>query len=612
MDMAEAKPTETRGVQQDGSVEKWSSWLIKDEKDLDGVSSGLRVEIERMGKRPSAMENATCLTDAYMRIEDLLRAGHTTDEEAAPWLIAISGRMQTLSEGAAKRLDIEAQTDAVAPILDAKELAREMAREQGLMTPQEYVEMYRRAEENYVPFEIMPGQEPRFWPILNNKERDQWIIRSTLAKAYSKKMNAISTEDLYMDKMKEFAVDLDKVALKELFGKGSMDGALPAAGIYSEIIGSPRFYKYGDKKYFETNKLEEPNLKNIFCKVMENEHIKNELVRDYGEEIVRRLEGMEAKLRESCPDSIYTVKQEAFPKLRESIRYWLTTKGRNLLLTEAEMENRDEFFQDKEKAFLVLQTRARDAEHVGWEFTFVTSQLEHFDSREYRPAGTKRHKPSNFWTLFQWMVMHPQERFEAKIIRQQNGVIEAKEEWAALGTWAVRNATSGSWTVSLPNGKRAVRFPRILPDVIMRDALHPQRFKDGRGEDSCLFAKFTEVGRKVLFEERLPHRSELEGVIDWNKVDEAPFVPFNYDEMRWADVILSVFKKGAGSKINFGDIGEAARNLRLSRDAREKLVIAYYGANPNSVELKPMYDPIAWNAKQYGLKRDYPNFFLER
>lgn len=612
MDMPEAKPTETRGTQQDGSIEKWSSWLIKDEKGLDSVSSGLRVEIERMGERPSAMENTASLTDAYMRIEDLLRTGHTTDEEAAPWLIAISRRVQTLSEEAAKRSNTEIQTSITAPILDAKELAREMAREQGLMTPQEYIEMYRRAEESYVPFEIMPGQEPRFWPILNSKERDQWIIRSTLAKAYFKKMSATSTEDLYMDKMKEFAVDLDKVALKELFGKSGMDGALPVAGIYSEIIGSPRFYKYGDKKYFETNKLEEPNLKNVFCKAMENKHIKNELVKDYGEEIVRRLEETEAKLRESCPDSIYTVKQEAFPKLRESIRYWLVTKGRNLLLTEAEMENREEFFRDKEKVFLVLQTRARDAEHVGWEFTFITSQLEHFDSRVYRPVGTGRHAPSNFWTLFQWMVMHPQERFEQKIIRQQNGVIEAKEEWAALGTWAVRNATNGSWTVLLSNGRRVVRFPRILPDVIMRDALHPQRFKDGRGEDSCLFAGLEKVGRKVLFDEQLPSRTELESEIKWEDVSEAPFVPYNYDEMRWADVILNVFKKGQSSKINLADLGEAARNLRISNQDREKLLVAYFGANPTSSDLRPKESWVSWQLKKAAVKEYYPNLFLER
>lgn len=507
---------------------------------------------------------------------------------------------------------------SVNPPMDPGEFARAMAEAQGIMTPRQYLEAYRTAENFYVPFKIDPGSEPRFWPILTEKQKDQWLVRSILITAYYKKSIATGTDKLYMDEMRELAVDLNKRSLRILFGKNGMDGALPVAGIYSTIIGDKNFYRYEDLKSYEgldekTRKKNQQkyNLKNILCKVLENKKTHSDLVSDYGVENVHQLETLEKTLRGACPESIYQCNQDSHRSLREAVSYWLLTKGRNLLLTEDERRNRNNFFKDKNKAYEILKERAEDAEHVGWEFTFITSQLEHFDSRAYRPSGTKRFSPSNFWTLFQWMAMHPQERFEQKIVRSTDNGPQAKEEWAALGTWALYNASSGNWSVN-QNGKTRVVFPKILPDVVIRDALHPSRFQDGRGEDGSLFTSFNSIGNKVLFQTNTTTRREIEEVIEWDKMNDAPFVPYNYDEMRWADVVLQVFKKGKESKVSLVDLGEAVRNLRLTEEQRMNLLVAYFGAHQKSYTLKPIDNFIDWKLRVKSVKELFPNFFLNR
>lgn len=488
--------------------------------------------------------------------------------------------------------------------MDAGEFARAMAREQGLMTPQEYLETYRRAEDFYVPFDIRPGAEPRFWPILTDEKKDQWIVRSTLITAYAKKANATGTENLYLDNFRELGVELNRRALRILFGKNGMDGALPAAGIYTTIIGDENFYKYDEKH------INAYNLKSILCNT--TAHDLSGLIQDYGGERARLLQEQERLLYEKCPESIFLSNQDSHRSLRESIRFWLVTKGRNLLLTEKELNHKEDFFRDGEEAFKILEERAADAEHVAWEFTFDTSQLEHFDSRAYRPAGSKRLAPSNFWNLYQWMAMHPQERFEQKIARKdfQGNVVEPKEEWAALGTWALNNVIKGRWTET-KDGKPSIKFPEILPDVVIRDALHPSRYQENNpdAESESLFTAFNKIGNEALFNDGVS-RTRLEGVIDWDKMGDAPFINFNYDEMRWADVVLKVFKKGQGSEVDLAALGEAARNLNFSKKERLNLLIAFFGASPKADYLRPVDNPITWNGVLTGIKRDYPNFFI--
>ena len=527
--------------------------------------------------------------------------------------------------------------------LDAREFAGALALEQGIMKPSEYLEIYRRAEEEYykVPIVIAPGSEPRFWPIISEKERKEWYVRATLSTICYKKSNATGTDKLYMDEMKELAVSLNKSALKTIFAK---EGVLPTVGIYAEIIGGEKFLRYKDKR--------NQSLKDVFCTTISNKGTEKALVRDYGEANVRRLKELQTRLYAGCPDSIYphnddpkkhgwgtNINQESFRVMKESVRFWLVTKGRDLLLTREELNNRDEFFRDKDKVLETLWIRARDAEQIGWNFAYATSWLEHFDSRAYRPEGTKRHGPSEYWCLFQWIPMHIQERWEQKIVRGgQGGEPDLKEEWAgSLGTWATWNVSQGNWPVrEIPitdeNGRvirgksiKKVEFPRILPDVIFKDALHPSIYERERLEgadlrrkeqeekrgERPLFDTVREIGEMVLFNTANANRGELEGGIDWTGMSDAPFVPFIYDEMRWADVITNVFKKGAESKLHFDDIGEAMRNLRIPIEDRKKLIIIFFGVKAKSRELRTGYDKLAWTGMMRYLLKDYPNLLTE-
>lgn len=466
----------------------------------------------------------------------------------------------------------------------------------GQLSPREYLKQYVTAED-YVsaPISIVPGGEPKFWPILNEKERKEWYVRSTLITAAYKKKNAGSTDKLYMAEMNEFAVDLNKNALQTIFAKG---GVLPAISVYTTLIGDPEFYK------------EEKHPKDVLLD-LSNEDISG-LKYDYGDEIVTTLIEEKSVLEKDFPKSIFIREEQDFRKIRDAIRFWLITKGRDFLLEDAELADKEGFFKNTENAAEILKSRARDAEQIGWNFVFLTSLIEHFDSREYRPEGSKRVGPHTYWNLFQWMVMHPQERFEQKIIRYQDGEPQAKEEWAALGTWALKNATSDNWTV-LENGERKVRFPKILPDTIIYSALHPAKYEETKKADKGIgFDVLNNLGRKVLFETNDIGGEEISKTINWEEVSDAPFVSFIFDEMRWSDVVFQVFKKGEGSKIGLADFGEAVRNLRLDKKSKDNLLIAYYGANASSSELKPKMGMISWIAQKSALKEYFPNLFLEK
>lgn len=537
-------------------------------------------------------------------------------------------------------------------------LAQEIARAQGLLSPEQYLQDYRDAEEFLkAPFQIVPGAEPRFWVILDKKEKEEWVVRSTLVIAAYKKSVASGADKLYMDEMRELAVDLNKRALKVLFGSRpaivddvtekpkmgtdgkierrvefeGVDGVLPVTGIYCTLIGDPKFLSHKEK--------DDLSIKDVLCRVVRGDNsLQKALSADYGDTALDKLKNEEKDLYEGCPDSMYhhdkswgtDISQESFYILRKSVRHWMLTKGRDLLLTDSEIAHRDEFFlvgenqrfKSKTEVLEELESRARDAEQIAWNFVYSTSVLESFDTREYRPEGTKRHPPSSFWTLFQWVAMHPQERFEAKIARGD----EAKEEWSALGTWGIYNLSQRRFDVTV-DGETKVKLPenlRVLPDTLIRSALHPSmhegavrtgsktEFSNPRAENGSFFETFNKVGNDVLFDTENTKRDELESRINWQSISDSPFVPFIYDEMRWADVLVNCFKKGEGAKIGLPDVAEAMRNLRLTSEQREKLLMVYYGVNATSPNLTPKENALAWAMKKSALREYYPNLFLEK
>lgn len=512
----------------------------------------------------------------------------------------------------------------------ARELAREMAAEQGIVSPYNSLKEAVDGEEFLKTAQrIVPGQEPRFWVVLDNKEKDEWVVRSTLWIIAVKKSAAFSSDKLCMAEMHDLAVDLNKWALQVLWGEvrnGELvsegkDGVLPATGIYTTIIGDPKFLNYKDRNdlslkqvFFDGFRLDDQSLQD-----------------DYGSKGLQKLTDMAKTLRAGCPDSFYphskdygtTIDAEGFKTLRKSIRFWLTTQGRDLLLTEDEKANRESFFENKSEALETLEFRAREAEVIAWNFVYAQGLLETFDTREYRPEGTKRHGPSAYWSLALWTVMHLQERFEQKVIRGNNSTeMEAKEEWANnLGTWALANYEKGTWTKVDAAGNETIEIPKVLPDVLFRSGLFNKflyesgREPDGRPstrmDNDSLFTLLNGIGNDVLFNTANISRQNLVARIPWNKISDTPFVSYIWDEIRWGNVIEQIFKKGQKADADLRDFGEATRNLRLSKETREKMLMIYYGIDVNSSKIKPKEGWLNWQFTKRGLKEFFPNLFLK-
>lgn len=505
----------------------------------------------------------------------------------------------------------------------AHELAREMAEAQGLQTPEKYLQDALDTEEYLkTAFMIVPGQEPRFWPILTEPQKAEWQVRATLIIAAYKKQNADSTEKLYMGERKEMAVDLSKLAQQRIFRK---PGVLATVGMYSTVIGDPKFLKYKDKT--------DISLKDVFCDQLTTDKVLvTSLKKDYGDKVFNDLLAKEDELYEGCADSFYphhkswgtTMDEKAFRETRKSVRHWLLTKGRDLLLSEYELVNRKEFFnskfKSKEELFREMSHRAREAEQIAWNYVYISDLIENFDSRDYRPEGTGRLFPCSWWQLFQWVPMHPQQRFEAKIKRsdpQDKNNLIAKEDWSALGTWGVANISRGGFR----DKKGKFRMPeelKVLPDTLIRSPLLPQKYEKGKDENKSLFAVFNSIGNDLLINDISTARNdELFNRIVWEGEDgmsDSPFVPYVYDEMRWADVVTNVFKKGGvkESRVSEKDLSEAVYNLKLTRKQREKLLIVYLDkADPNSSELKQSVGSWRWGDRVRLFLDDYPNYYLD-
>lgn len=555
-------------------------------------------------------------------------------------------------------MPIEPEIQPTQPLLDENNielftdmLARKTAREQGLLSPYAYMLEAVDGEEFLKTAQrIVPGQEPRFWAMLDDKEKDEWMVRSSIWIIAVKKSQSFASEELMMDKMHDLAVDMNKWSHQVLWGqvedgeiiKEGKAGVLPATGIYTHIISDERFRDWmGEYDQIDSRGVMHPglyeadgspsdfNLKTVFFNGYYN--IEPGLRADYGAQGVSKLRDQAQFLVEACPDSFYphdkswgkSIDAEGFKAIRASLRFWLTTQGRDLLLSKDELDNRMEFFADKERALAIIEFRAREAEIIAWNYVYSLGMLETFDSRAFRPEGTKRHGPSSFWSLSLWTCMHLQERFEQKVLRKDDyDNPEGKEEWAGnLGTWALNNYDKGSWTTH-SGGKTVVSIPRILPDVIFRGAMFNNYvYQSGRGNDgvpltdkdgSAMFGPLNKIGREVLANPAGKSRFEIAAEINWNKMSDTPYVSYVWDELRWANIIEKCFKKGEASEVNLKDFGEAVRNLRFSREVREKLLMIYDGLDVNSPRLQPKEGLLVWKTLTLKSHKEYfPNLFLE-
>lgn len=381
----------------------WAKWLVESTKEYNAIADPeLKELVANLARKPDSFIDTTYLRNSFQKIEELRDSGKIGDAEEAKWGLRIAERAEAVQYGEERR-------KAVA-----------LAEAQGIVGPEKAVEEFRDAEEYLRPNTVIsPGNEPRFWVLLNEEEKKQTYVRSTLMIIGYKKELAPGTDKLYMDEMRELPVDLDKEAMKVIFKK---EGVLAATGIYSTIIGDPKFLAYKDK--FDTSLktvfcsvvTEDPNIakykkdqKKIFPKESDEvrekkekwnerarklkqfyssdkrENIKAGLKKDYGNDILTRdieigsdnkvfevkthkgLEGLEKELRDGTPDSFYrhdasygtSIDRASLKVLKKAIRYWLVTEGRDLLLSDEEKKDRERFFGNKKSQFPSVEEKNR-------------------------------------------------------------------------------------------------------------------------------------------------------------------------------------------------------------------------------------------------------------
>lgn len=369
---------------------EWARWIVPDITEYNSIPKTkkyreLRELIAKVAGYRDSVADEKFLHESFAKIEELFFDGKISAAEEALWGERINSRDEYVRE--------------VVSHLKAADLAEA----QGIVGPQWALEEFRDGEEYLRPNSVIsPGNEPRYWVLYKDDEgrKKQFYVRSTLAIIGYKKGLAPGTKELYMDELRELPVDLDKEAMKVMF---KMEGALAATGIYSTIIGDPKFLAH-ESKY-------DTSLKTVFCSVITKDpnvdKYKKEIVeikpddekevieyknklekkrekleqfysadhrkktiaglkKDYGDDILTRgieitsenkvfdvktyegLEGLEKELREGTPDSMYKHKKgygtiidrASFKVLKKAVRYWLITEGRDLLLTDEEKKVR--------------------------------------------------------------------------------------------------------------------------------------------------------------------------------------------------------------------------------------------------------------------------------
>src|SRR3989304_4066199 len=87
---------QARGPESTRPQNTWASWLGGEEEISQVKSSELKAELLRISRRPLSMETPEMLEEAYMRIEDLDRAGKLDLEEDAGWGSRIGERHESI------------------------------------------------------------------------------------------------------------------------------------------------------------------------------------------------------------------------------------------------------------------------------------------------------------------------------------------------------------------------------------------------------------------------------------------------------------------------------------------------------------------------------------
>lgn len=228
--------------------------------------------------------------------------------------------------------------------------------------------------------------------------------------------------------------------------------------------------------------------------------------------------------------------------------------------------------------------QAEDAEHIAWNFLYISNAVEWNDSQFNGRQGPDRLPPiPGLKSLTTWMMMHPEERLSAKV--------SSNDAFGAFGEWALDNMRRiPGWTPAVED---------ILPDTMFPTVLHGVKTGGSRN----LYDFLLDQGRRLHANPTAPLDS-----ISWDEVGESPFSKYYFDVMSPAIVVFTMIDRGETEK-KLKDIGTACRKLGLTRKYRETILLARKGVDSNSRSLKMAQGDFAWKLYLNYVKKYAPNFF---
>lgn len=453
---------------------------------------------------------------------------------------------------------------------------------------------------------------------------------------------------------KEYEKDISKLQIRERNG----ENFLTKQQILKDKKGDRVEDDWISKNTLDVDKLSEVYSKDEIAKLIHEQSILGDGKRDKTGLLIEP----------KCPDSLYDANEPGFSVIRSSIRFFLKTKAVDLLFSDVEdrekilnpdlslLEERigpERLEQNREQIISEIKMteinkRAREAEQAAWNFIFTTGLIESNNTPENnqyirdlknspRPLG-----PSNFMTLYLWMAMHPQIRFQAKVFRSKDGLDDAKENWSSLGSWAANNLQKGTWrkpvlddskkpimvpvfdeNTRLPkfNDKGRVELkpvykteiPRFIRDDLVYDAL-----REESNVREAVFDFFVNKGYQLLQNpsEIKSHKelySEMASQNKWKDLPDSPFVNYRFDRLRWTNTIYTMFKKGpeATGKLPIADLAEGARMMGLTQTEVMNLLIMLEGINTNNPAISPAEGKIDWAFDVNSMKRAQPDLFRD-
>lgn len=596
----------------EGYSEKWASWLIKSKGEWNEIeNSKIKILTRVLARTPDEFANIAKLTKYYDDIEEGLIKGEYEDKDVAVFLSRITDRVSLLQ-------DYESRKN----IYFQNEGQRTYRKEMGILSPEEHLKVARDAEENFEPLNITPTSQPGFLvlyehdPELLKEQRTYWEYRSIIVQQAFFKKNAGSTDSVANPRPEQEGLDrlgigFSKERLEFLF---KQPGVLTSVCLWTSIISDDEFLNITKENM--DNEDFEYNLRNVFLGKDERhlDALKGKGVADVDIEMLKKERLMLIGNRDDerdCPRSIWVARGPSFKKLRSSIRFWLKTQGRHLLIRNGE-NIKD--IPDKE-----ILDRARDAEQISWCFIYSVNLLESFNSRQYIKGERKSLGPSDFMCLYLWMLLHPQERFEQKLKKNDrdgdNEVV--KENWSSLGNWGVYNIQKNNW----PKDERGkIVVPKILREDLVLDSLRQDQgiYVPDSNHEKAFYKFFKDKGNDLIKSpSKFKHTDELYNDFYnrdvWKGIGDTPFVNYRFDVLRWALYVFNVFKKGKESEVKIKDLSESVRNLGLSKEERENLLKMFYGINPRLPYLQYLGGKFEWKAGMLPeVSKTQPDFFKDQ